>query len=385
MDLPQAALNEAGTTLPLAALTRGGPRSVPATAALIGANVGVFALMLAFGAGLWHAPSDVQLAWGANFGPATQDGAWWRLFTAMFLHFGLLHLAMNMWALWDAGRLVERLIGPARYAAIYLGSGLAGNALSLVVQGNDAVSGGASGAIFGVYGALLVTLVRERRRFDAHEFRWLFGAALAFTAATLLLGLNVRGIDNAAHAGGLAAGALLGVALRRPLAPDGTAGPGRERALAAAALAAGLLALAANLPAPRYRYGEELAAREAIRAFVAEERTRDARWRTILHQAEGQSFEALAGRIDEDIAGGYADSFEELSALKLDPGAPSAAVLQQLRRYAQQRGEASHALAEALRRGDEAAARQALKALREASENTRQAASAAPLAQPEPR
>ncbi len=379
MDLPQTALTEAGAPLSLAALTRGGPRSVPATTALIAANVGVFALMLAFGAGLWHAPSDVQLAWGANFGPATQDGAWWRLFTAMFLHFGLLHLAMNMWALWDAGRLVERLVGPARYAAVYLGSGLAGNALSLVVQGNDAVSGGASGAIFGVYGALLVVLVRERQRFDAQEFRWLFGAALAFTAATLLLGLNVRGIDNAAHAGGLLAGALLGVALRRPL-PGGTSVARRERALAGIALAAGLAALVARLPEPRYHYREELAARAAIRAFVAEERDLGARWRSILQSADAQSFDALAGRIDEDITAGYEDSFEQLASLRLDPGAPSAAVLERLRRYAQQRGEASHALAQALRRGDEAAARQALAALRQAAASASLPASAAPAA-----
>jgi rhomboid protease GluP len=98
----------------------------------------VFLLMLAFGAGLWHAPNGVQLAWGANFGPATKDGEWWRLATAMFLHFGLVHLAMNMWALWDAGRLVERWIGHLRFAVLYLASGLAGNLVSLVVQGDRA-------------------------------------------------------------------------------------------------------------------------------------------------------------------------------------------------------------------------------------------------------
>ncbi|MBA2723259.1 MAG: rhomboid family intramembrane serine protease, partial [Methylibium sp.] len=162
--------------------------------------------MLAFGAGLWHAPNDVQLTWGANFGPATKDGQWWRLGSAMFLHFGVLHLAMNMWALWDGGRLVERLYGHGRFAFIYLGSGVAGNLLSLVVQGERAVSGGASGAVFGVYGALLVCLARERSRVDPFEFRWLFGGVTVFSVATLALGFVIPGIDNAAHIGGLLAG-----------------------------------------------------------------------------------------------------------------------------------------------------------------------------------
>jgi len=86
---------------------------------LIGVNFLVFVAMLANGAGLWHSSNGIQLAWGANFGPATQDGEWWRLGTAMFLHFGVLHLLMNMWALWDAGQLVERMYGHLRFAAIY--------------------------------------------------------------------------------------------------------------------------------------------------------------------------------------------------------------------------------------------------------------------------
>ena len=102
------------------------------TKLLVGINLLVFLGTLISGAGLWHSSNSVQLAWGANFGPATQDGEWWRLCSAMFLHFGVIHLTLNLWALWDAGQLVERMYGHARFAAIYFGSGLTGNLLSLV-------------------------------------------------------------------------------------------------------------------------------------------------------------------------------------------------------------------------------------------------------------
>jgi rhomboid protease GluP len=186
------------------------------TTLLIGSNLLVAAAMLIVGAGLWHSSSAVQMAWGANFGPATKDGEWWRLGTAMFLHFGVVHLAMNMLALWDGGRLVERIFGPTRFAAIYFSSGLTGNLLSLIVQGDRAVSGGASGAIFGIYGAFLAYLLHERRRLHPRGFRWMFWGAAAFSGITLTLGFLIPGIDNAAHVGGLVTGATGGFVLLQP-------------------------------------------------------------------------------------------------------------------------------------------------------------------------
>lgn len=203
----------------------------------------------------WHNASGVQLAWGANFGPATQDGQWWRLLTAMFIHFGVVHLALNMWALWDVGRLVERLMGRWRFALLYGGSGVFGNLVSLVAQGNQAVSGGASGAVFGLFGALLVFLWRERAQVDRTEFRWLFGGALGFSAAMLGMGFVVTGIDNAAHGGGLGAGVLLGCLLARPWTVNSPkVQHGRWGAGMVLVLALSLLAL--SLPEPSYRYGE---------------------------------------------------------------------------------------------------------------------------------
>jgi rhomboid protease GluP len=343
------------------------PWRAPVTLVLLTCNVVVFTLTLWFGAGLWHNSNGVQLAWGANFGPATQDGQWWRLATAMFLHFGILHLALNMWALWDVGRLVERLFGRVRFGVLYLGAGVAGNLLSLVVQGNRAVSGGASGAIFGAYGALLVFLWRERKHVDQREFRWLFGAATVFTLFTLILGQVVPGIDNAAHIGGLVAGALLGRVLARPWAHASPRTHG-GRWIAAALLLLAVTVLVTHIPAPAYRMGEELRARQAIRAFVLEDRRISQRWEDILASGRKDSttFEQLAGRIDANVTADYQESFEQLSALSLGSGAPSAQTLETLRHYAALRGEASRALAEGLRAKDPVKIRQALETARRA-------------------
>jgi rhomboid protease GluP len=331
----------------------GNPGLPAATGALILANLLTFAALLLAGAGLWHTPNGVQLAWGANFGPATQDGQWWRLGSALFLHFGVLHLATNLWALWDGGRLLERMIGPGRLLAIYFAAGLGGNLASLALQGGGAVSGGASGAVFGLYGALVTHAWQERRHLDPGEFRWLFWGAAGFTAAALAFGFLVPGIDNAAHAGGLATGLLAGLGLR----------PGRSRALAGLAWLLAVATLIALVPPPRYRWSEEQQAREEIRRFLREDADISARWQAILEQAQrgGQSFDDLAGAIDRNVTGRYEASFEALSSVHLADSAPSATTLETLRRYAEQRREASRALTEGLRHRDPQQVRGALE------------------------
>ena len=364
---PVTPIDSAGEPKSLTSLMHQSPWGAPVTLALLSCNIVVFAITLYHGAGLWHNSSGVQLAWGANFGPATQDGQWWRLATAMFLHFGILHLALNMWALWDVGRLVERLYGRKRFIALYLACGVAGNLLSLVVQGNRAVSGGASGAIFGIYGALLIFLWRERKHVDRGEFRWLFGAAAVFTVFTLVMGQVIPGIDNAAHIGGLVTGALLGRALARPwaLASPRTHG---GRWIASALLVLAVAVLSTHIPPPTYRMGEEVRAREAIRAFVLEDFQISKRWDDILSSGRKDTltFNQLAGRIDTDVTADYQESFEQLSALKIGSGAPSAEALETLRKYAALRSEASRALADGLRANDPVRIRQALDTARRA-------------------
>lgn len=361
---------------------RGRLTLTPATVALVGTNIAVFVAMLLHGGAWWHSHDGLPLAWGASFGPATKDGQWWRLGTAMFLHFGLVHLAVNMWALWDAGRLVERLYGSLRVLAIYLASGLAGNLLSLITHGDHAVSAGASGAIFGVYGALLVVLWRERRQVHPTEFRWLFGGAAVFSAITIGFGFAMAGLDNAAHIGGLLSGTLLGVAFAKPLAASSPL-PGIGRWLAGAAFLAAVVVLVIAIPAPSYRWSEEVQARTEIREFLGDDRRITERWQQIFDtgREQGLSFDELAGRIEADVEREYEKSFEQLSALNLAPGAPSAPAVDYLKKYAQLRSDAFRSLAEGLRTHDAARVREALEKARDAgylARGVRPAENAAP-------
>jgi rhomboid protease GluP len=343
---------------------------------LIALNVLVFLAMLASGAGFWHTSNGIQLAWGANFGPATQDGQWWRLVSALFLHFGALHLMMNMWALWDAGQLVERMYGPLRFAAIYFFSGIAGNLLSLVSHQGLAVSGGASGAIFGVFGALLLYLWRERQVLQAHEFRWLFWGVAGFAGITIVLGLLIPGIDNAAHIGGFVAGLLSGAGLARPLI--GNQPPvNRQRWLAAGLSALAILLLLSLIPAPAYRWREEALARQAVSQFVRADAEIVRNWQDILNESKRAniSFDELAGRVDSAIGDPYEETFEHLSQLSDDPALPSAASLAMLRHYARLRRDASRALADGLRNRDGEKIRAALALDKQSQELPRPPAS----------
>jgi rhomboid protease GluP len=331
-------------------LLRAQPNGANVTLFIIGVNVFIFILMLKFGAGLWHSPNGVQLAWGANFGPATKDGEWWRLATAMFLHFGLLHLAMNMAALFDSGRLVERMFGHVRFATLYLLSGLFGNLLSLFVQGNHAVSGGASGAIFGVYGGLIIFLWRHRREVHPEEFKWLFGGAILFSCLTLVLGFSITGIDNAAHIGGLVAGIVLGVVLEPH--PHGAAFKTRiNQWFCAILMMLSVVAMFYFMPSASYHWNKDQHAQVEITKFLSRDAVISQRWQDTLQQgqAEGLSFDKLAGKIEQDVALPYEKSFNELSAINLEANSPSAESLDNVRRYIEIRRNASKSLVKGLR------------------------------------
>ena len=175
------------------------------TMTLIGINVGIYLLQLAGGSSI-NANSGWIFLHGALYGPAVADGDWYRLITAAFLHYGPIHLGMNMLALWWIGRPLEDYLGPVRYLLVYLVSGLAGSAGALIVN-PTAVTVGASGAIFGILGAAIVL---ERQ----HTYV-LGGSAITLLVVNLAFTFAVPGISIGGHLGGLAGGALSILALSR--------------------------------------------------------------------------------------------------------------------------------------------------------------------------
>jgi hypothetical protein len=175
---------------------------------------------------------------GADYGPQTVNGQWYRLLTSTFVHVGGLHLLFNMWVLWEVGRAVERLLGSVGFAILYFISGLVGSLVSLFWH-PLLVSAGASGAIFGVCGALFGFLVRRRAAIPPEVFAKVRKSGVAFLLFNLAFGLLVPNIDLAAHAGGLAAGFLCGLALGG--SPERDPAVGRGARAAGVAVAGGLV------------------------------------------------------------------------------------------------------------------------------------------------
>ena len=178
------------------------------TYVLLVANLVVFAA--ATNAGGTENPTVLE-DFGALFGPLVAAGQYWRLFTAMFLHIGIAHLVFNLLGLFLFGRAVEQIFGTFRFLVSYVLAGLVGSIASYVF--NPAVlAAGASGAIFGVLGALVSYLAVQREVFGRLGQRELT-SILFLAAMNLLYGLTTQGIDNWAHIGGFAAGIFLGLAL----------------------------------------------------------------------------------------------------------------------------------------------------------------------------
>ena len=187
------------------------------TPALVALNVAVFLAMVYRGVPFLQPAAHQVLPWGANFGPLTEAGQWWRLLTACFLHFGILHVAVNMYVLYHAGVFTERLFGNLRYAAVYFLAGVSGNIAGLFFH-PFSVGAGASGAIFGVYGALLAFLLMRRGVVPAKAATGIATSAGMFVVYTIVSGVVSKETDQVAHLAGLLTGFLAGCALARPLA-----------------------------------------------------------------------------------------------------------------------------------------------------------------------
>jgi rhomboid protease GluP len=177
----------------------------------------MFALELASGSGLTGPDPQQMLAIGADYGPLTCNGQAWRLVTAMFLHWGVIHLGMNMVCLYQI-RVVERIVGRAEFLALYFASGLLGGLVSLAVH-PLAVSAGASGAVFGMFGAFTGIMVVRRDRIEPEAWKRTMRSLGTFFAINLALGLSARSIDLSAHVGGLATGFVCAFVLAKTARP----------------------------------------------------------------------------------------------------------------------------------------------------------------------
>ena len=199
-------------------LVRATPRFF-VTPALITANVAYFAIAVLHGVSPLTPERQQLLDLGASYGPLVFDGEWWRVSSANFVHIGFLHLLLNMWCLWSLGNAAERMFGNLTFLWIYLLSGIGGSLASLAWH-PSILSAGASGAVFGITGALVSMLYFGHILVPPQVVRQLLSSLAFFVGFNLLLGSMLEGVDNAGHIGGLAAGLGLGAALHRPL-PSG--------------------------------------------------------------------------------------------------------------------------------------------------------------------
>jgi rhomboid protease GluP len=172
----------------------------------------VFFAMIFSGIDILSPRTHQLMTWGANRLPEVIDGEWWRLITSMFLHGGLGHMISNIVGLVLAGIFVEPLLGRKNYLVVYLIAGITGSIISIAWHEQSA-SVGASGAILGLYGALLGLALLKKLPDDTRKLALSFAGL--FIAVNLLYGLT-GGIDNAAHIGGLIGGLLSGIILYKP-------------------------------------------------------------------------------------------------------------------------------------------------------------------------
>lgn len=335
-------------------LPGGGASLGSVTVLLILANVATFIAMGFAGAGWFEVDSLLPyVRFGANKGAATAMGEWWRLVACMFLHFGLLHLLLNAWALFQVGLLVERLFGRLLFTLVYFGSGVLGSLATLHWNGDKVWSAGASGAVFGVYGALLGYLVREKQTVPRSVFQPLLKSTLVFAGFNLFYGAVHPNIDNAAHIGGFVAGALLGAICGLPLDLATRTRVFRSRLLTGATTLAAAVALGiATAPRFDYRITDELALHDTNQVFGAREKAqiaqRDQLFADFVRNGEAPALLAWLGT----AASLYQQWHDAVTSLPLVPGLRTARERDALAAILAQRAQSYRRLATALRAGE---------------------------------
>lgn len=189
--------------------------SISLSKALVGINVLIYIAMGIVGGGLFSDPSGQQLIRsGANYGPLTFGGEWWRLLSYAFLHGSLLHIGFNMWCLWDLGALCESLYGTWTFGAIYFTSAVAGGLASTGFH-PERMSVGASGAIFGLAGALIAGFYLGEFSLPRPVIQMQLRSIIFFVGYNIIIGAVSGPTDNLCHLGGLLAGMFCGALIAR--------------------------------------------------------------------------------------------------------------------------------------------------------------------------
>jgi rhomboid protease GluP len=193
---------------------------MPVTSVIIGINVIVFVAMVFSGVSLLEPQNADLIRWGANTGAHTLSVQPWRMLTSNYVHVGLIHILLNMWCLWNLGALAERIFDRWTYFITYTFCGLAGSLASVSLHPTR-LGAGASGAIFGLAGALISALYLGHLPVNPRALKSILKSLVTFAAYNLFFGALVPVIDNTAHVGGL----ITGLALGAGLAPRLTAPP----------------------------------------------------------------------------------------------------------------------------------------------------------------
>ena len=188
----------------------------PITTTLVGMNVAVYVAMALTGVSPLAPTIPQLLKWGANWGPLSLGAEPWRILASNYVHAGIIHIALNMWCLWNLGFLAERVFDPWMYVLTYTFCGLAGSLASLWWH-PIAVGVGASGAIFGLAGALIAALYLGHLPISKQAIQGTLKSLLIFAGYNLFFGATIPGIDNSAHIGGLLTGLALGAVLAKHL------------------------------------------------------------------------------------------------------------------------------------------------------------------------
>lgn len=187
-------------------------REFPATSILTGINVAVYVLMVLASGSIFEFGGRTLVLFGGNYGPWTLTGDYWRLITAGFVHAGLLHIGFNMWCLWYLGQLSERLFGSWITFAVYMLTGVSGALLSVAVH-PAILEIGASGAVFGIAGAIVSGIKFGNVAVSSGQKKQIMSSMVFFVIFNLAFGAALPGIDNWCHLGGLVSGLIFGIPL----------------------------------------------------------------------------------------------------------------------------------------------------------------------------